>query len=135
MKAKLPVWHRFLTPTLLLLAVGSPSAGAQTRQVSQQPAGRVVSLQAFEALEARVAALERRLAEAPSAPAAPISVEKARWRMLREDMSPDEVRAILGEPVQLDGGSTAHWYYSTKGIVGPNLVFIMGKLYRWEEPR
>lgn len=55
----------------------------------------------------------------------------ANWRSLKNGMSYDEVRSILGEPSRVDGGSVAHWYYSNRGRV----IFFLDKLDRWEEPR
>lgn len=55
----------------------------------------------------------------------------ANWRSLKNGMSYDEVRSILGEPSRVDGGSIAHWHYSNRG----RAVFLSDKLERWEEPR
>ena len=55
----------------------------------------------------------------------------ASWRSLKNGMSYDEVRSILGEPTRIDGGTIARWYYSNQGIV----FFFRDKLDRWEEPR
>ena len=53
------------------------------------------------------------------------------WRKLATDMSPSDVRKILGEPHQLDGGEVATWYYQNGGTVH----FILGKVNSWTEPR
>lgn len=131
--SKIPFWCG-LTGAALLFAGAAGDAVAQNRQVSQQSAGRVVSQQEFAALEARVAALEKRLSASPS-PATNISADKALWRRLQAGMKPDQVRALLGEPVQLDGGANATWYYSTRERSGPYVFFISGKVYSWEEPK
>ena len=55
----------------------------------------------------------------------------ANWRSLKNGMSYDEVRSILGEPSRVDGGSIARWHYSNRGLA----VFFSDKLERWEEPR
>jgi hypothetical protein len=55
----------------------------------------------------------------------------ANWRSLKNGMSYDEVRSILGEPSRVDGGSIAYWHYSNRGRV----IFMSDKLERWEEPR
>ena len=55
----------------------------------------------------------------------------ANWRSLKNGMSYDEVRSILGEPTRIDGGSLAYWYYSNRGSV----VFFQDKVDRWQEPR
>lgn len=55
----------------------------------------------------------------------------ANWRSLKNGMSYDEVRSILGEPSRVDGGSIAYWHYSNQGRVR----FGLDKLRSWEEPR
>jgi outer membrane protein assembly factor BamE (lipoprotein component of BamABCDE complex) len=52
------------------------------------------------------------------------------WRQLKSDMSPNEVRAILGEPSRVNGGNIANWYYTNGG----EAIFMREKLYRWTEP-
>jgi SmpA / OmlA family len=52
------------------------------------------------------------------------------WRQLKSGMSPNEVRAILGEPSRVNGGETAFWYYANGGVS----TFMSEKLYRWKEP-
>ncbi len=54
----------------------------------------------------------------------------ASWRQLKNDMSPSDVRALLGEPVRINGGGVARWYYQNGG----ELVFISDKLTQWKEP-
>ncbi len=55
----------------------------------------------------------------------------ANWRSLKNGMSYDEVRSILGEPSRVDGGSIAFWHYSNRGRV----TFFSDKLESWAEPR
>ena len=55
----------------------------------------------------------------------------ANWRSLKNGMSYEEVRSILGEPSRVDGGNIAYWYYSNQGRV----IFYSNKLHSWEEPR
>lgn len=55
----------------------------------------------------------------------------ANWRALKGEMTPSNVRGLLGEPSQLDGGEVARWYYPSGGRV----VFMGEKLYQWTEPR
>ncbi len=55
----------------------------------------------------------------------------ANWRSLKNGMSYDEVRSILGEPSRIEGGTLAYWRYSNGAFVG----FIYDKVNRWEEPR
>jgi hypothetical protein len=45
-------------------------------------------------------------------------------------MKEKEVRALLGEPVRVDGGSFTHWWWP-----GANVTFYEGKLDSWSEPR
>ena len=52
------------------------------------------------------------------------------WRRLSTKMSPDEVKAILGEPTRINGGSVAIWYYPNGGTV----TFIDEGIYSWTEP-
>lgn len=53
------------------------------------------------------------------------------WRKLYKDMSPSDVRKILGEPHRVDGGSLASWHYQNGG----RIVFYEGKVDHWNEPR
>ncbi len=52
------------------------------------------------------------------------------WRRLKTGMSPNEVRAILGEPSRVRGGEIADWSYANGGVS----TFMMDKLFRWVEP-
>ncbi len=53
------------------------------------------------------------------------------WRTLKQGMSYDEVRATLGEPARIAGGTIAQWYYPNQGRV----TFYESKLDNWTEPR
>ena len=53
------------------------------------------------------------------------------WRMLKQGMSYDDVRNILGEPQRIRGGSVATWYYKNKSEV----TFLSNSLHSWQEPR
>ena len=53
------------------------------------------------------------------------------WRRLKTGMSYDDVRALLGEPTRIEGGSVSYWYYLNQASV----VFIRDKLERWNEPQ
>ena len=55
----------------------------------------------------------------------------ANWRSLKNGMSYDEVRAILGEPSRIKGGNIAFWYYENRGDV----TFYEHKVKSWSEPR
>ena len=52
------------------------------------------------------------------------------WRKLVSGMSKAEVREILGEPMRIDGGNFATWYYENYGQVN----FYEERLDRWSEP-
>jgi len=55
----------------------------------------------------------------------------ANWRSLKNGMSYDEVRAILGEPFRIKGGDIAFWYYENRGDV----TFYEHRVKSWSEPR
>ena len=121
-----------LLAVLCLVALPSP-ASAQSR-TEEALARRVDSLERrVVELEARLAQLERSGPQATSArsTSSTNSQDLANWRQLREDMSYDTVRRILGEPVRIDGGSVAFWSYQNGGQVS----FISGRLKSWTEPR
>jgi len=53
------------------------------------------------------------------------------WRQLKTGMTPEQVRAILGEPRRISGGKVARWEYSNGGAS----TFMDEKLFSWQEPR
>jgi hypothetical protein len=55
----------------------------------------------------------------------------ANWRSLKKGMSFDEVRAILGEPGRIQGGTLTDWTYPDQASV----TFYNDRLHRWSEPR
>ena len=55
----------------------------------------------------------------------------ANWRKLNTGMSYNEVRALLGEPLRIEGGGVAIWKYANNGSVG----FVRDKLSSWSEPQ
>lgn len=55
----------------------------------------------------------------------------ANWRALKKEMAFEDVRAILGEPERIAGGTFTHWYYTNQGEV----TFYKDKLDSWSEPR
>jgi len=59
------------------------------------------------------------------------SVDLSSWRQLKKNMSEEQVRALLGEPSKVDGGTFAVWNYKNGGAV----TFYNDKVYSWEEPR
>lgn len=95
--------------------------------------------QRIDSLERRISELERRLAAVEGAPTraaerprplAGNSKELTNWRRLREDMTYEDVRALLGEPTKIDGGGVAFWHYPDFGAV----TFISGRVSSWSEP-
>lgn len=101
-----------------------------------QDGDRIVPLEKeIQELKLRVSKLES-LLNGPSKPqAVDTSGERwksiANWRKLSTEMGASDVRQILGEPLRLDGGDVARWYYQNDGIV----TFINGKVTQWREPR
>ena len=86
-------------------------------------------------LNGRVAALEGMLNQAKASQQPIVTGEgwksRANWRKLRKGMSEDEVRALLGEPERLNGGSFSRWKYPSYEEV----VFHMNRgVYQWTEP-
>jgi hypothetical protein len=55
----------------------------------------------------------------------------ANWRSLKKGMSFDDVRAILGEPGRIQGGTLTYWTYPDRGSV----TFYNDRLDGWTEPR
>lgn len=59
------------------------------------------------------------------------SLNIANWRALRRGMKEIEVKALLGEPVRVEGGYITYWRYGNDA----NIQIIDEKLYGWNEPR
>ena len=59
------------------------------------------------------------------------SVNLSSWRQLKKNMSEDQVRTLLGEPVKIDGGTLAFWHYKNGGTV----TFYNDRVDSWSEPR
>lgn len=55
---------------------------------------------------------------------------QANWRQLRTGMSMDEVRALLGEPEHVEGGTMTYWRWTNAEV-----QFYRGKLDGWSEPK
>jgi hypothetical protein len=53
------------------------------------------------------------------------------WRLLKKGMSYDQVKATLGEPARVQGGSFTYWFYPNRSGV----TFYEDKLDSWVEPR
>ena len=86
-------------------------------------------------LERRVLELEAKLrAASGSGVTLTSNPTLAAWRKIQEGMTRREVRAVLGEPKTIDGGSLESWYYSNNH--GHSyVIFLDGRVYRWNEPR
>ncbi len=59
------------------------------------------------------------------------SSDLSSWRQLKKNMSEEQVRALLGEPAKIDGGTFAFWHYKNGGAV----TFYNDRLDSWTEPR
>ncbi|ALP53612.1 hypothetical protein Tel_10980 [Candidatus Tenderia electrophaga] len=102
--------------------------------------------QQLEALSARVTELERRLEvlESPeikqmarqlSAPQNPgDSGDRSNWARLKVGYDYEEVRELLGDPVEVKKGGMEFWYYSQQGLKGPYVKFLFRKLNDWHGP-
>ena len=86
-------------------------------------------------LRARISALEALLSNHGNAkelvPSGDGWKSVANWRKLLTDMSPSDVRRLLGEPERIDGGSVAWWYYPNGGRV----TFLSDRASQWVEPK
>jgi hypothetical protein len=96
-------------------------------------------LHRVDSLERRIADLEARISQLESPRRAEPAANRAQtgnsrdlanWRRLREGMTYEQVRTILGEPVRIRGGGVAFWTYPRGGEVG----FVSGRLSSWKEP-
>lgn len=121
-----------LVAGLVAASIMATAAGQDTSTVSL--------LRRIELLERANTDLERRVRELESLikgvqsqsqpiPASTRWRDLSNWRRLQLDMSMDEVRALLGEPESVDGGSITYWHWA-----GAHVTFMRGKLYRWSEP-
>ena len=79
-------------------------------------------------LEASPDASEKK--PAPAAPSEDVA-SLSNWKKLKTDMTTSQVRAILGEPIRIDGAAIVSWHYKNGGQVR----FITGRVERWTEPR
>jgi len=66
----------------------------------------------------------------PAAPSEDVA-SLSNWKKLKTDMTTSEVRAILGEPIRIDGAAFVSWHYKNGGQVR----FVTGRVERWSEPR
>lgn len=112
----------------LALVVCSPTLSAQAVNTDSL-------IKRIESLEARVRALEsmlvRNVERIPvSGPVIPSGWRDIQnWRQLKKGMREPQVRALLGEPSRVDGGTLASWWYGA-GYVR----FYDGKVDGWSEP-
>ena len=86
-------------------------------------------------LERRVRELESLIKSEPSKgraiPASTGWKDLANWRQLRNEMSMDEVRGLLGEPERVESsGPLTTWYWANAQV-----DFFNGKLSGWSEPK
>ena len=112
-----------------LLSILSFSAIAQDNS-------RIAKLeQEIQSINQRLMKLESAQGASSEKPKAPANSEGwksiASWRSLSTDMSPSDVRRILGEPSRVEGGQIANWFYQNRGTV----TFMNDKVYQWREPR
>lgn len=106
-----------------------------TMNAGAQSADRTAQFEKeIEAIKQRLNKLEsaQRISTADTKPAVTGSGWRslASWRQLKNEMSPIDVRGLLGEPLRIEGGSVAKWYYQNGGA----LMFIGDKLSQWKEP-
>jgi len=92
-------------------------------------------------IDSRVQALETTSApsaDAGSPPAPPATPPPtAQWRELKEGMSKDDVRNLLGPPGEIEkGGYNEHWYYPDRGDNSGTVDFgQQGDVLSWTEPQ
>jgi SmpA / OmlA family len=129
--------------------MGKPSNGM--KKIFKIAAIGVLGMAAFSAhaqsdlrvdrLEAEVRDLQLRLSKIEAAQGGFVADQRSEssglgwkslsnWRQLKTGMTPEQVRAILGEPRRIEGGGLARWFYSNGG----ESTFMQEKLYAWKEP-
>lgn len=87
------------------------------------------------ALNARWPCPTKAVAAAPQTPtkASPRSGDSsniANWRALRKGLTESEVKALLGEPLRVQGGGFTNWYWDRSAKV----IFFQDVVYGWDEP-
>jgi len=91
--------------------------------------------QEIQSINLRLSKLESAQGISPEVPKAQANNDGwkslANWRQLTTDMTPNDVKRILGEPSRVKGGDIAIWYYQNSSSV----TFMRGKIYSWSEPR
>ncbi len=124
--------------TALLAALGvaasTPAVAAGQETSTASLLRRIELLERANAdLERRVRELEALIKREPSR-AQPIASgnwqDISNWRQMRKGMKPDQVRALLGEPVRVDAGHRTYWRWPDADV-----YFDDGRLAGWSEPR
>jgi outer membrane protein assembly factor BamE (lipoprotein component of BamABCDE complex) len=77
-------------------------------------------------LERRVKALESGNQHTQRA----TSHTRSAWRQLSKGMSREQVRALLGEPDRINGGTFERWRWTSGG----EIIFYQGAVDGWSEP-
>ena len=124
---------RITVVTLLTIACVPAMASAQSSSADSL-------IRRIEFLELQMVSFERRLMElealstSEQSPAQAVQTTSKwknlqNWRQLREGMTFGDVRAVLGEPEQVDGGSLTIWRWG-----GARVIFISGRVTSWSEP-
>ncbi|NVK00093.1 MAG: hypothetical protein HWE12_01005 [Oceanospirillaceae bacterium] len=87
------------------------------------------------ALHNRLEVIEKKLSseKAVSAISSDGYKSVSNWRKLETGMSTDDVRALLGEPLKINGGGVADWFYDND-IWHSKVTFVSGRLQAWAEP-
>lgn len=111
--------------------------GAVRRTLDSLPQYRNMpaSWTVIAALNARWPCPSKAVATAPQTPttASPRSGDSsklANWRALRKGMTESAVRARLGEPLRVSGGTFTLWYWDR----GASVTFYEDIVYSWTEP-
>ena len=117
---------------ITILSLASISTMAMENEATESSLERRISY-----LEKRVDALEAGSKNTlPSKDYRPATMgswkDKKNWRQLKTGMSYDEVRDLLGEPENIDGGEVAYWYWGGRRA---HVVFLSDKLSKWSEPQ
>jgi hypothetical protein len=120
------------------LSVGLlPSASHGQRRTIESLQRQVDSLERRAAgLERRIDVLEALVKAGPlrtqANAGAPNARDLANWRRFRHGMTMDDVRALLGEPDNVNAGARLTlWSYPDYGSV----TFVDGRVSGWVEPR
>jgi hypothetical protein len=164
MKGLLPACpYRLLLVVGLFLALATPSALAENKEIADLRRAMEELKRAVEKLDERLKNLEYRLSEesaenpakkeaaGQTVPAAPSrqspqpqpkglskTQEQAirdRWKDLRRGMTPQEVESVLGKPEQtMEVDRQIMWYYRYSGV-GASVVFTPdGHVSGWQKP-